>query len=160
MSVIAAAAAAVLLPATAGAKTSPTGCSRSRCAITTGETGVVAYEYVTGLPHVDRLSEIDVISLSQRCRVMRLHYRFASPGDSHLLPPVSIPVQGAASMGGGRWRVGTSAWLTTTIRTRLRSSGARKTISFSLPQPTTRWYVYIGHNGTETLARHGVSCLL
>lgn len=160
VSVLAAAAAAMLLPAAADATTSPMGCSPSRCSIATGERGVVAYEYFTGLPHVDRLSEVDLISLSRRCRLVRLHYRFNLRGDSHLLPAVSVPVRLAASTSGGSWRIGTSAWLTTTIRRRLRSSGVHETTPFSLPQPRSRWYVYVGHGKEETLARRGANCLL
>jgi hypothetical protein len=160
MSVIAVAAAAVLLPAVTDAAASPTQCSSSRCLITTRESGVVAYEYFTGLRHVERLSEVDVISLSQRCHVVRLHYRYVARGRSHLLPSVSVPVHHAASTSGGPWHVGTSTWLTATIRTHLRASGAPRTSRFSLPQPTSRWSVYVGHDKSETLAPSGVLCLL
>lgn len=160
VSVFAAAAAVALLPAAAAAQTSPMSCSASRCSITTGESGVVAYRYFTGLPRIERLSEVDVISLSKRCRVIRLHYRLESQGGSHLLAAVSVPVGRAATTSGGPWRVRTSAWLTMTIRARLRSSGAHRAIPFSLPHPMSPWHVYVGHDKTETLARRGVSCLL
>lgn len=161
---LAVAAALGALPAVARAVTR--GCSTDSngqvaCTIKTGVAGVTAVDHGTGLDHASGYQDVDVINLSRPCRLVRLYYLFGFQGDSHVLPPMNVPIRHAAIIGSPP-AVYSPAWLTAKIRVLLgqeRLPGAPSPSTYSLPYPSAYWYVYIVHTEAEVLSRGGVRCV-
>lgn len=157
--------AAVVLAASGVAGASTRGCSTDSngqiaCSVKTGVSGVAASDHGTGLDHASGLQDVDVINLTHPCKVVRLYYLFGLQGDSHILPPVNVPIRKAAVTDGGPWSVHTTAWLTARVRALLHQTGlSHSPSSYSLPYPTSYWYVYVGHTEAEALSVGGVRCV-
>jgi hypothetical protein len=142
------------------------GCSRAAngqiaCPIRTGLNWVKATDYSTGLGHASGDSDVDVISLLHSCRSVTLYYVFGFQGAYHDLPPVTVPVGQAAVTNGGPLKVMSSSALTAEIRAllhRFYPQPAAAALSYSLPYPTSYWYVYVAHTEAEGLSIHGVRC--
>jgi hypothetical protein len=152
--------------ATATAAASRAGCSTDSngqvaCTLKTGLSGVTAVDHGTGLEHSVGLQDVDIISLPHACHLVRLYYLFGFQGDSHVLPPVNVPIRQAATTDGGPWAVHSPSWLTQKIRTLLRQYGlpGESPSNYSLPYPNSYWYVYVGHTEAEVLSRGGVRCV-
>lgn len=130
------------------------------CSVKTGVSGVTAADHGTGLDHASGLQDVDVINLTHPCKVVRLYYLFGFQGDSHILPPVNVPIRAAAVTDGGPWGVHSTAWLKARIRAQLQQTGLSQSPStYSLPYPTSYWYVYVGHTEAEALSVGGVRCV-
>lgn len=131
------------------------------CTIKTGLPGITAVDHGTGLDHASGFQDVDVISLPRTCHLVRLYYLFAIQGDSHVLPPVSVPVRQVAVTDSGPWTIRSPSWLTQKVRTLLRSQGlpGQTPSMYSLPYPTSYWYVYVAHTEAEALSRGGVHCV-
>lgn len=157
--------AAVVLAGSGVAGASTRGCSTDSngqiaCSVKTGASGVTAADHGTGLDHASGLQDVDVINLTHPCKVVRLYYLFGFQGDSHILPPVNVPIRAAAVTDGGPWVVHSTAWLKARIRALLQQTGlSRSPSSYSLPYPTSYWYVYVGHTETEALSVGGARCV-
>ena len=131
------------------------------CSVKTGLSGVTAVDHGTGLEHSVGLQNVDIINLPHPCHLVRLYYLFGMQGDSHILPPVNVPIRQAAITDGGPWTVHSPSWLTHRVRTLLRKYGlpGESPSNYSLPYPDSYWYVYVGHTEAEALSRGGVRCV-
>ena len=126
------------------------------CPVATGLSTVEATEYSTGLDDASGMSVVDVINVLRPCRTLRLYYIFGFMGQSGDVPPVTLRI-GQAAVYGSRWLVSNSSKLTGEIQSQLTQE-SRNSPTYSLPYPSSYWYVYVAHSDQLYLSLGGVIC--